>query len=93
MDYYVTTKLEKFIKNNVATFLIHVVTLIKHMEMKLMSRHLTTLLRHKELKIVEKLFRDIIQLCRDTKSKVSFEGKETLSQPRNFMSRQKIEKQ
>ena len=59
------TKLEKFIKKNVATFLNHVVTLIKNMAMKLMSRH-------KELKIVEKLCRDKRQLCRDTQSIVSF---------------------
>ena len=40
------TKLEKFIKKKVVTFLTHV-TLIKHMAVKLMSRH-------KELKIAEK---------------------------------------
>ena len=40
MDFYVATKLEKFIKKNVTTFLTHVATLIKHMAIKLMSRHL-----------------------------------------------------
>ena len=67
------TKLEKFIKNNVATFLTHVVTLIKHMGMKLMSQHLTTLSRHKELKIAEELCRDKRQLCHGTKSIVIFD--------------------
>ena len=86
MDFYVATKLEKFIKKNDATFLTHVTTLIKHMTMKLMSRH-------KKLKIAEKLCRDKRQLCHDTKFVVSFEGQETLSQHRNFMSRQKIAKQ
>ena len=76
MDFYVTTKLEKFIKKNVETFLTHVGTLIKHMAMKLMSRHLTTLSRHKELNIAEKLYHDKRQLCRDTKSTISFEGQE-----------------
>ena len=66
MDFYVATKLEKFIKKNVVTFLTHVATLIKHMAMKLVSRHLTTLSQHKELKIAEKL-------CRDTQSIVNFD--------------------
>ena len=61
--FYVATKLEKFLKKNVATFLTHVATLIKHIAMKLMS-----------------LCRDKRQLCCDTKSIVSFEGQETLSQ-------------
>ena len=73
MDFYVATKLEKFIKNNVATFLTHAAALIKHMAMKLMSRHLTTLSLHKELKIVEKLCCDKRQLCRNTQSIVSFD--------------------
>ena len=76
MDFYVATKLDKFIKKNVATFLTHVTTLIKNMVMKLMSQHLTTLSRHKELKIAEKLCRDKRQLCRDTKSILRFEGQE-----------------
>ena len=80
MDFYVATKLEKFIKKNVVTFLTHVATLIKHMAMKIMLRHLTTLSQHKELKIAEKLCCDKRQLCHDTKSVVSFEGQETLSQ-------------
>ena len=62
MDFYVTTKLDKFIKKNVAT-------LIKRMAMKLMSRH-------KELKIEEKLCHDKIQLCHYLKSTISFEGLE-----------------
>ena len=86
MDFYVATKLEKFIKKNVATFLTHVMTLIKHRAIELTSRHLTTLLQHKELKIAEELYHDKRQLCRDIKSIVSLEGQETLSQ-------QKIEKQ
>ena len=50
-------KLEKFIKKNVATFVTHVATLIKHMAMKLMSLHLTTLSGHKELKIADYMSR------------------------------------
>ena len=76
MDFYVTTKLEKFIKNNVETFLTHVATLIKHMGMKLMSRHLTTLSRHKKLKIAKNLYCDKRQKCYDTKATISFEGQE-----------------
>ena len=76
MDFYVATKLERFIKKNVVTFLSHVATLIKRMAMKLMSQHLKTLSRHEELKISEKLCCDKRQLCRDTKSTVNFEGQE-----------------
>ena len=49
-----------------------VVTLIKHMAMKLMLQHLTTFSKHKELTRAEELCHDKRQLFRDTKSIVSF---------------------